>query len=123
MRPLVTLLLSFFLALPATGDLSSLCAGQAGSEETAHACCHQQAPDCNSGAITAAYCCQSQVPVAPVPASQALPPAPYAAGAFWSPDLLVPEFATFAFPLLCPVFSVPDTRPSALYQLHHSYRI
>jgi len=123
MRLFITFLLTLFLALPAawTGDLSLLYAGQPASEETAHACCHREAPDCSIG--VAAYCCQSQVPVAPVPVAQALPPAPSASLALLTPDLPVIEQLT-GDPLVGCFAPVPLTAPPpALYQLHRAYRI
>lgn len=125
MRPFITFLLSFFLALPAVrgADVQALCAGQAASEGTAHGCCHQKTPNCNTGAMTAAFCCQSEAPTAPVPASQALLPAPSVAVVLLTPDLPLIEHLAgeplhnwFApAPLAAP--------PPALYLLHQSYRI
>lgn len=125
MRPFITLFLSFFLALPAIqyADSQALCPGQPASAETAHACCHHQAPDCNTGAMTAAYCCQSEVPTVPASAPQAIPPVPSVSVVLLTPDLPVIEHLAgdhllhrFASVLL-------GAPPPALYQLHRAYRI
>ncbi|MBI2502415.1 MAG: hypothetical protein HYW07_04175 [Candidatus Latescibacteria bacterium] len=125
MRPIITLLLSFLLALPAAwaADFQALCAGQPASEEVAHACCHHQAPDCNTGAMTAAYCCQSDVPTAPLPASQAIPPAPSVSVLLLAPDLPLIEHLAGEHLLTCFAPAPSAAPPPALYQLHRAYRI
>ena len=125
MRPIIPLLLSFFLALPAAraAEFQALCAGQSASEEVAHACCHQQVPDCNTGVMTAAYCCQSEAPTAPLPASQAIPPAPSVSVVLLTPDLPLIEHLAGEHLLSCFAPAPPSAPPLALYQLHRAYRI
>jgi hypothetical protein len=123
MRPFLALFMSFSLALPVAqaAGYAPLCAGQ--PVEEAHSCCHPQAPACDTGTLSAAYCCPGDVPATPVPAAQAIPPAPAALGALLSPDLPLIEQLAGDQPGKGFV-PVPSVAPlPALYQLHRAYRI
>lgn len=125
MRAFAALFLALLLALPAAqaADFQALCAGQTASGAMAHACCHHRTHACNTETLTAAYCCQPQVPSSPVPISQTLPPAPVVSALQLTPDLPLVEH--LAGDHLLNVFAPPPLTapPPALYQLHRAYRI
>jgi hypothetical protein len=125
MRPFIALFLSFFLALPAAwaGELALLCARLPAAEETTHACCQQEVPDCSAGAMSGACYCPSPMPSAPVTVPPAIAPAPSVSAALLTPELPVIEHLV-GDPLSgCLALSPPAVPPSPLYQLHRAYRI